>query len=176
MSEPTDKNDQTLQLGKYFIWFAWLLTLGLLVFFFQELLEKQWNPNQDPNYRLTSTGKSEVVLMQNRQGHYVTQGYINDLPVTFLLDTGATNVSIPVHIAEQLQLKSMGSHIAQTANGNVRVYQTQIAQLNIGNLYLYNVSASINPGMKSDEILLGMSALKKVEFTQSGKKLILREQ
>ena len=165
----------TNKMGKIFIWIAWLIVLGLLVFVFQDILEKQWNPNAQPEYRLTESGKAEVRLLQNKQGHYVTQGKINDQNVTFLLDTGATNVSIPAHIADKLQLTSQGSHIAQTANGNVRVYKTTLDQLNIGNLFLYNISASINPGMKSNEILLGMSALKKVEFSQSGNLLILRE-
>lgn len=165
----------TNKIGKIFIWIAWIIVLALLVFVFQDVLEKQWNPNVQPEYRLTESGKAEVRLLQNKQGHYVTQGKINDQKVTFLLDTGATNVSIPAHIADKLQLTSSGSHVAQTANGNVRVYKTTLDQLNIGNLFLYNVSASINPGMKSDEILLGMSALKKVEFSQSGNLLILRE-
>ncbi len=162
--------------GKTFIWLAWIIGITLLVFVFQDLLDEQWNPNTQPEFRLTQSGKAEVILQQNRQGHYLTKGKINEQEVVFLLDTGATNVSIPAHIADKLQLQSKGSHIAQTANGNVRVYQTQLDQLTIGNIYLYNVSASINPGMKSDEILLGMSALKKVEFSQSGKQLILREQ
>ncbi|MCO4798827.1 MAG: retroviral-like aspartic protease family protein [Colwelliaceae bacterium] len=163
------------KMGKLFLWVAWILALFLLAFVFQDILDKQWNPNSQPEYKLTEKGKAEVHLQQNKHGHYVTQGSINDQQVTFLLDTGATNVSIPAHIADKLQLKSFGSHIAQTANGNIRVFKTQLEQLNIGNLFLYDVSASINPGMKTDEILLGMSALKKVEFSQSGKQLILRE-
>jgi len=168
-------SNSTSTIGKYFIWLAWVCGLAILIFVFQDILDEQWNPNARPEYRLTETGKAEVILLQNRQGHYITKGTINDQEVVFLVDTGATNVSIPVHIAEQLQLQSYGSHIANTANGSVRVYQTKLDQLSIGNLYLYDISASINPGMKSNEILLGMSALKKVEFSQSRKQLILRE-
>ena len=167
---------QETKLGRYFIWVAWILALLILVYAFQNILEQQWNPNSQPSYYLSDSGKAEVHLKQNRQGHYVTQGKINDQTVTFLLDTGATNVSIPAHIAEQLNLTRYRSYYAQTANGSVKVYQTKIAQLSIGNIFLYNVTASINPGMQSNEILLGMSALKKVEFSQSGKQLILREQ
>jgi aspartyl protease family protein len=167
-------------IGKAFIWIAWILVLGVLVFIFQETLERQWNPNKDPDIFLSNTGRAEVHLQQNRQGHYIVQGKINDQEVTFLLDTGATQVSIPAHIAQQLDLHVKkgrnNRHRVNTANGAITVYQTTLDQLSIGNIFLYNVAAHINPAMKSDEILLGMSALKRVEFSQTGKQLILREQ
>ena len=168
--------DPTNKMGKIFIWLAWLVALALLVFFFQDVLDKQWDPNKDPQISLNTQGKAEVRLQQNRQGHYVVHGEINEIPVVFLLDTGATQVSIPAHIAEQLNLKGHGASRVNTANGSTTVYQTKLQQLSIGNIYLYDVSAHINPSMQSNEILLGMSALKRVEFSQVGKQLILREQ
>ncbi len=170
------EDDPTNKMAKIFVWLAWIIALALLVFFFQDVLDKQWNPNEQPTMRLTQSGKAQVTLQQNRQGHYVTQGTINGETVTFLLDTGATQVSIPAHIADNLGLQSFGSHRVQTANGSITVYQTRLEQLSIGNIYLYNVAAHINPAMQSDEILLGMSALKRVEFRQTGKQLILQEQ
>ena len=44
----------------------------------------------------------------------------------------------------------------------------------IGPIEIKNVRASINPGLRGKEILLGMSVLKRVEFTQRGDTLILR--
>ncbi|NMP32069.1 TIGR02281 family clan AA aspartic protease [Thalassotalea sp. M1531] len=169
------ESNSTNQLGKGFIWIAWILAIALLVFVFQDALDSQWNPNQQPESALSAQGKASVTLNQNRRGHYITSGTINDSPVVFLLDTGATQVSIPAHIAEQLQLESYGQYPVQTANGTVTVYRTKIDSLSIGNLYLYNVDAHINPGMQSNEILLGMSALKKVEFRQTGNQLVLQQ-
>lgn len=169
------ENDSTNKIGKIFVWLAWIVALALLMYFFQDVLDKQYNPNNQPQLGINNSGQAEVVLKQNKQGHYVTLGTINESPVTFLLDTGATQVSIPAHIADELQLKSFGSYPVQTANGTVTVYRTELDQLSIGNIFLYNVAAHINPAMKSDEILLGMSALKKVEFSQTGKQLTLRE-
>jgi len=169
------EDDPTNKIGKIFVWLAWITAIVLLMYFFQGALDEQYNPNSQPQISLNSSGQAEVVLKQNRQGHYVTKGSINESSVTFLLDTGATQVSIPAHIAEQLQLESFGNYPVQTANGTVTVYRTKIDQLSIGNIFLYNVAAHINPAMKSDAILLGMSALKKVEFSQTGKQLTLRE-
>ena len=170
------KDDSTINFGKSFIWLAWVIAIALLVFVFQDLLDEQYNPNQDPQRVLQSNGKAQVTLQQNRQGHYLTNGEINGNQVTFLLDTGATQVSIPGHIAEKLSLQTGREQRVQTANGSISVYQTQLNELRIGNIYLYNVAAHINPSMDADEILLGMSALKRVEFSQTGKQLILREQ
>jgi len=168
--------DATNKIGKYFVWLAWLIALAILVFVFQDIIDEQNNPNTNPEYALSAQGKAEVYLKQNRYGHYVARGEINEHPVTFLLDTGATEVSIPAGVAQQLNLPSFGSYPVQTANGSVKVYQTKIELLSIGNIFLYNVRAHINPAMQGDEILLGMSALKRVEFLQTGKQLILREQ
>lgn len=167
--------DPTNKMAKTFVWLAWIIGLALLMFLFQDVLDEQYNPNSRPEMRLTESGQAEVILDQNRQGHYVTRGTINDTPVTFLLDTGATQVSIPAHIAEDLGLVAQGSYRVQTANGSISVYKTEIAQLSLGNIFLYNVAAHINPAMKADEILLGMSALKQVDFYQTGKQLILRD-
>jgi len=169
------EGDSTNKIGKTFVWLAWIIALALLMFVFQGTLDEQYNPNSQPQVSLNDAGQAEVILKQNRQGHYVTKGTINESSVTFLLDTGATQVSIPAHVADELRLESYGSYPVQTANGTVTVYKTKIDQLSIGNIFLYNVAAHINPAMKSDEILLGMSALKKVEFSQIGKQLTLRE-
>jgi aspartyl protease family protein len=170
------KNDTTANFGKGFVWIAWLIGIALLVFIFQDLLDGQYNPNQDPKLSMQANGKAAVTLEQNRQGHYVTNGAINGRKVTFLLDTGATQVSIPAHIAENLALQAQGQQRVQTANGIITVFSTRINELRIGNIYLYDIAANINPSMAADEILLGMSALKRVEFSQTGKQLILREQ
>lgn len=176
MNQPSgEQQPPSNKIGQYFTWIAWLLALGLLVFFFQDILEQQWNPNSDPEYYLSEQGRAEVHLKQNRQGHYLSNGTINAQAVTFLLDTGATQVSIPKHIAQQLSLPKYGQYPVETANGRVMVTQTKITQLSIGNIFLEDVSAHINPGMRSDEILLGMSALRRVEFRQTGNRLILRE-
>ncbi|MDN3653584.1 retropepsin-like aspartic protease [Thalassotalea ponticola] len=167
--------DDNKKMGKAMMWIAWGLFFVLMFWFFQGVLQKQHNPNQQPQMNLTQDGRSEVTLERNRFGHYLTNGSINGSDVVFLLDTGATNVSIPASLADNLNLPIMGYHYVQTANGSVQVQQTEIAELSIGNIILYNVAANINPGMKTNEILLGMSALKQLDFSQSGKYLTLTQ-
>jgi len=62
-----------------------------------------------------------------------------------------------------------------TAAGVVPVFSTTINRLTLGQIELSGVSASITPSMRGETILLGMSALKQIEFTQRGNTLTLRQ-
>ena len=152
---------------------AWIMFLALLTFFFNNYLDRQNNPNQKVSSEFDNN-ITEVRLIQNRYGHYLVNGQINHLPVTFLLDTGATLISIPSQIAQQLQLKKGYPSQSRTANGNITVYSTRLNSVSIGAIELNNIRASINPYMAGDEILLGMNFMKHLEMTQRGKELILR--
>ena len=153
---------------------AFLLALGLLTMFFADIQESQYNPNHAPTSAAAGNAV-EVSLLRNRQGHYVVSGAINQQPAEFLLDTGATDVVIPADLAGQLGLSRGYAAKAITANGTVTVYETSIDHLSIGGIELRNVRASINPGMRGQSILLGMSALKHIEFVQRGDQLTLRQ-
>ena len=168
------QTDQTKRTGKWFFFVAWLAALGLLYLFFGEQLAQQANPNQQVQGAYVD-GAREIALQRNRAGHYVASGLINQQPVTFLLDTGATAVSVPAHLAEQLGLRAGAALRVNTANGVATAYRTTINELRIGNIVLRDVDANITPGMEISEILLGMSALKQVEFSQRGATLKIRQ-
>lgn len=153
---------------------AWLVLLGLLIAFFGHWEEQAYNPNHSPSSHQNAT-ENTVILQRNRYHHYVTKGMINQTSVIFFLDTGASDVVIPEPIAQQLGLNRGREAYANTANGTIIVYKTRIKQLSIGHITLYNIDASINPSMDGDNILLGMSALKNIEFTQRGDQLTLKQ-
>jgi aspartyl protease family protein len=117
-----------------------------------------------------------VTLKQDRQGHYTVRGLINNSPIDFLVDTGATEVVIPAGLAERLNLERGRAKRASTANGPVTVYQTNLTRLSIADLHFDNVSGVINPGMNGTAALLGMSVLKNLELTQTGNTLVLKRQ
>ena len=168
----TEKHDNNSS-AKWMVALAWICGLGLLAFVFSDLLDKQVNPNSTPESQRIGS-QTEVRLKQNRQGHYVTTGFINGEEVIFLVDTGATDVAVPAHLANKLQLKAGREGLASTANGTVRISESIIDTLRVGDIVLRNVDANLNPGMKDDHILLGMSVLRQLEFTQRGDWLILR--
>ena len=153
----------------------WIVLLGLLTMFFQNWHDRQNNPNQNLQTRLGDDGLRELTLTRNRAGHYVASGTINGEPVVFMLDTGATDIAIPGPVAKRLRLKQGRAMIYQTANGPVKVYSTTLDDVALGEIALQGVRASINPSMRQQEVLLGMSFLKHLEFTQRGNTLTLRQ-
>ena len=154
---------------------AWLAFLALGVFFFSDLLDRQHNPNQSLQTRYSEKGAREVTLKRNKFGHYVTSGQINGQPVTFILDTGATGVAVPASVADRLGLKRGQPFRTQTANGTATSFAARLDQVSVGEILLKDVRAGIIPGLQTEEILLGMSFLKHIEFSQRGDTLILRQ-
>ncbi|MBA58282.1 MAG: TIGR02281 family clan AA aspartic protease [Gammaproteobacteria bacterium] len=148
--------------------------MALLTYFFSEFEDGKNNPNRSPETQVFANS-IEVALQRNRQGHYLVGGQINKKEVIFLLDTGATDVVIPESTARALRLPYGRKGLAMTANGSITVHETRIRELQIGKIVLHDIKASINPGMSDGAILLGMSALSQIEFSQSGSTLTLRQ-
>ena len=153
---------------------AWILGFFLLALLFSKILDQQNNPNQSFATLATSDFR-EVVLLRNRNGHYVFDGEINRHKVTFLVDTGATTTAIPGGMQQALGLKAGPATSVSTANGLTTAYLTRLDQLAIGEIELFDVNASIIPGMRVNEILLGMNVLKHFELIQSGNQLTIRQ-
>lgn len=171
MSTETEEHKR---LGHKFVIAMWIAIMIMVFFLFDDILKKDYNPNQ--NVLSQKSGEQQIVtLKRNRYGHYVTRGKINGHTVTLLLDTGASDISIPEKIAKKLKLRYGREQRYQTANGIITGNLTVLNNVSIGNIQLDNVKASINPKMKGDEILLGMSFLRFIEFTQRGDALILRQ-
>jgi aspartyl protease family protein len=165
--EPTHKY------GKIFAIIAWLILLVLLFVFFQDTISKQLNPNQQLNSVQGSQGETRTVLLRNKNGHYVGTALVNAMPIEFMLDTGATTIAIAADTAKKLQLPFGQPIQVGTANGVITAYQSRVDRLQLGDIVLYNIPASIVPNLTGTEILLGMSALKQLEFHQQGNQLTL---
>ncbi|MGD8174648.1 retropepsin-like aspartic protease family protein [Marinimicrobium sp. ARAG 43.8] len=161
------------QAGRGMLIAAWVVGLALLTWVFGLWEERKHNPNRSPESRYFN-GTQEVVLQRNTSGHYVASGSINGYDAVFLLDTGATDVVVSQDLAERAGLSAGIRKIAQTANGRIEVRATRLDRLQLGGIELRDVSASINPAMGGQQVLLGMSALGQVEFSQQDDRLTLR--
>ncbi len=172
-SGPNNKTGSSRSMGLGMTVIAWLILLAMLVVYFTGEEQRQANPNQNPEMQ-SIDGRQTLVLQANRQNHFVITGKVNGSKATLILDTGATRVAVPEDMAQSLGLIKGRPSYAQTANGQVRTYNTTINRLEMGNIVLHNVAADINPGMNGmNGLLLGMSALSQIEFTQRDGQLFL---
>jgi len=173
MSDPDKTAASTNTIGRGMVIAAWVILLVLLTVFFNDRLDKQNNPNRQLA-TVTTDGIPEVRLQRNRHGHYVATGLINGQAVEFMLDTGATDVSVPASIAGKLGLERGRAMTYQTANGTITAWQTTLDTIQLGPLRLGSVRASINPNDNSGAVLLGMSFLRHLDFSQQGNTLTLK--
>ncbi len=154
---------------------AWTSLLLLLSWFAADYLLLQHNPNSQLAVTHTMEGVPEVTLLRNHSGHYVATGAINGSAVTFLVDTGATDVAIDERQAMQLGLKKGPPIMVTTANGRVKGWRTLLRKVELGSIALQTVPATIVPDLNG-EALLGMSFLKRLTMIQRGRELTLRQE
>ena len=162
------------RLGRIMLLLAWGAGMLLATRFFAQWEESRYNPNPAPA-SLHSANHIEVSLQGDGQGHFRASGRINGQSVLFLLDTGATDVAVPESLVEQLGLERGAPIELLTANGRATGYRTRLERLQLGDIVLTDVRALIAPGMGNDQVLLGMSALRQLEFTQRDGTLLLRQ-
>lgn len=153
---------------------AAIALVALLTVLFSGILDRQRNPNQVVNTRISADGVARVTLQRNRMGHYVVSGTINGHQAEFLLDTGATAVSVSMDIARRAGLRRGAAMTASTANGTTTAYATRIDEIVIGGIQQRDIAASIVPNLPDDQVLLGMSFLSHLDFSQSGDSLVLK--
>ena len=119
-------------------------------------------------------GGTTIVLSADSGGHFWTTGTINGKSVRFVVDTGATNVSMSQSQAERLGLdyRSGQRGISNTANGQVASYRVPLTSVRVGEVEVYNVAATIVP-TPMDYVLLGNSFLTRFQMKRENDTLTL---
>ncbi|OIR14620.1 aspartyl protease [mine drainage metagenome] len=107
-----------------------------------------------------------LTLYLNAHHSFTTQGSINDLPVTFVVDTGASVTTISERAAIRAGIKSCtGAGLVATGNGVVRTCSVTIPRLSFGTFHLNDVTVNILPSLSVDA-LLGMNVLRRMKINQ----------
>jgi len=133
---------------------------------------KQYQPKginaiDNPSYNMNKL--SMVIPYVDKDGSMIVQGSVNGIPMSFVVDTGATLLAVPPAIAKPAGLYDSASTMvkAQTANGEVSVPRVTIKLLSVAKIKLPHVDATIqNVSTKNNELgLLGMSFFKHYKMT-----------
>lgn len=121
---------------------------------------------------------SEVVIKRNDYGQYLTSGSINGLGVTFLVDTGATSVAMNENTAKRLGIdyRVNGREAqAMTAGGITRSWIVQLDTVKVGEIEVPNVRGAVVQGDSPYYVLLGMTYLDFVKFSEENQTIRLEK-
>jgi aspartyl protease family protein len=123
-----------------------------------------------------SSEKPVLTLLADGGGHYITQGSINGSLMRFLVDTGATYISLGAADAKRAGIDPHKGKpgMTQTANGQVRVWQVKLNSVKIGSITLSNVDATVHE-QDMPVVLLGMSFLNRMDIRRDGQSMTLTQ-
>jgi aspartyl protease family protein len=121
-----------------------------------------------------NSSAASVTLVADVSGHFVTTGAINGVTVKFLVDTGATLISMGISDARRIGLNYLKGQpgLSSTANGVVQVYRVKLDTVRLGDITLNNVDAVVH-GSDMPWVLLGMSFLNRLQMNRQGDELKL---
>lgn len=115
-------------------------------------------------------GGQSMTLYANGDGHFFGEGSINGKPVKFLLDTGATGVTMSSAQARRLGIDYVAGRegASSTAGGLVKSWMLSFNSVKLGNMTLNQVDGVVIDGDAPPFVLLGMSALNRLEMKRDG--------
>jgi len=115
-----------------------------------------------------------IVLHAGSNGHFRTPGQINGRTVNFIVDTGASVVSLSVTDADAIGLPYKSGQTVQvsTANGVTVGWRLMLSSVRLGSVDIYNVEALVTPA-PMPYVLLGNSYLTRFQMTRTNDQLVL---
>lgn len=126
----------------------------------------------------SSPDQPSVSIWQGRYGMYEVTGSINGFTVAFIVDTGATLVSMSAREARRLGLdyRRLGKRsYSSTASGISQVFILTLDKVKVGDIELRNVAAAVHDGDFPQTTLLGMSFLGQLDMHRRDAVLELRK-
>jgi iron donor protein CyaY len=153
--------DKPMQLG--------LQTSGTRVEDFQ-LFVKTGNPEADlPAPTFSGDGSMEVKRQPN--GHFYLPGTIDNIAVTFMVDTGASVTSISGDLARQAGIRNCKEVQFQTANGAATGCIALVPHMTLGNFVLENITVAVMPNLET--ALLGANVLRNFQVSQNDSSMLI---
>ncbi|SDG00202.1 retropepsin-like aspartic protease family protein [Sulfitobacter delicatus] len=121
--------------------------------------------------QISVTEQGQIILPRSRDGHYYLTARVNDTPVRFVVDTGATDIVLTKSDAARIGIDPEGLDYlgrAGTANGETRTAYVRLDEVVVGDAVDRDVPAVVNDGIMSQS-LLGMGYLQRwgrIEISQ----------
>ncbi|MGD8743902.1 MAG: TIGR02281 family clan AA aspartic protease [Granulosicoccaceae bacterium] len=126
----------------------------------------------------TRDDQPAVTIYRNQHNMFTAVGSINNFPVTFLVDTGASQVAMSTKDARRFgvnyQLKGKRTWV-NTAAGTKTAWAVKLNKVKVGEIELRNVDGMVVDGAGPGGVLLGMSFLGRLEMNNDGQAMVLKK-
>ncbi len=126
---------------------------------------------QEPMPQPTYSGNGTMEVPRQHNGHFYLPGTIAGVPVTFMVDTGASVTSISSDIARQAGIRNCKEVQFQTANGTATGCIALVPRMTLGNFVLQNITVAVMPNMETN--LLGANVLRNFQVSQSDSGMLI---
>ncbi len=161
---------RTARRGALAIVAFWLFVMAGLYLVFDHL-EKRKRIARMP--QMTASG--ELVIVRGQDGHFRLPGTVNGRPVQFLVDTGATLVTVTEAFAQGAGLQGGEPTTFKTANGDRPGRIHQDIAVSAGGAFVPAVRVGVGlSGHAVDEALLGQSFLAQFDIRLNGPEMLMR--
>lgn len=121
-------------------------------------------------------GSQSAILTADARGHFFTTATVNGISLRFLVDTGASVVTLSAADALRagVPYRNAAKGLLQTANGVVTAYRVKLDTVSLGRITLHNVDGVvIDSDMMGGVALLGLSFLNRTEMRRDGDTMTL---
>ena len=165
--EPSNGLSKGLKWAPLGIVMFWIVVMGLLYVAMTHYLKPK---------PVTVSASGELVIPRARDGHFYAAGSVNGKPVTFLVDTGASLVTVSEQFARVARISAGVPTVFKTANGDLSGRIVSDVPITIGPLSVSGVRIGVGlVGHEVSDALLGQSFLSKFEIVLSKEQMTLRK-
>lgn len=118
----------------------------------------------------------KVVLRADSRGHFKANGFINNKPMQYMVDTGASVIGLGQPDAERMGInyKKGQAVTIRTANGNAQGWHIKLDTVRVGDITVYGIDAVVSP-QPMPFVLLGNSFLAQLHMTRQGNEMALEQ-
>jgi len=119
----------------------------------------------------TFSGDGSMEVQRQTNGHFYVPGSIANVPVTFMVDTGASVTSISSDLARQAGIHNCKEVQFQTANGTATGCIALVPSMTLGNFTVQNITVAVMPNMEVN--LLGANVLRNFQVSQNDSMMLI---
>jgi len=121
------------------------------------------------------TASGDLKIPRSRDGHFYVQGTVNGQAITFLVDTGASTVSVSEAFARRAGLKGGEPATFMTANGPRPGRMVKDVDVTAGPLSVTSIRVGVGlVGASDDHGLLGQNFLSRFKISINEREMVLR--